>query len=76
MSGFTNRCSDDPEFSEWAARIEWLEVVSREQAYWFTGAFVHVGTLCKLRNQKTLDALYKAFAMRESRDDDKATGNS
>jgi TIR domain len=68
--------SDDPEFSEWVARIEWLEAVPREQAYWFTGAFAHVGTLCKLRDQKTLDALHKKFIAKGSSDDNTAIMNS
>jgi hypothetical protein len=68
--------SDDPEFSEWVARIEWLEAVPKEQAYWFTGAFAHVGTLCKLRNQKTLDALHKKFIAKGGIDDNKAIMNS
>lgn len=64
-----DRNSDDPEFSEWVARIEWLEAVPRDQAYWFTGAFAHVGTLCKLRDQKTLDALHKKFIAKGGSDD-------
>lgn len=56
-----DRNVDHPELSEWAARIKWLKTYERDQARWFTGAFVHRGTLCKLGQQKTLDFLHAEF---------------
>lgn len=49
------------ELSEWVARIKWLKTYTREEARWFTGAFVHRGTLCKLGQRKTLDFLHTEF---------------
>lgn len=53
--------ADNPELSEWVARIKWLKTYKREGAQWFTGAFAHKGTLCKLRQQQTLDFLHAEF---------------
>lgn len=56
-----DRNVDNPELCEWVARIKWLKTYKRGDARWFTGAFVHRGTLCKLGQQKTLDFLYAEF---------------
>ncbi len=56
-----NRNVENPELCEWAARVKWLKTYKRDDARWFTGAFVHRGTLCKLGQQKTLDFLHAEF---------------
>lgn len=56
-----DRNVNDHECSEWVARIKWLKTHPKDEARWFTGAFVHRGTLCKLGQQKTLDFLHTEF---------------
>lgn len=60
---------DDLDLSEWVARVKWLKTYPREQGRWFTGAFAHVGTLCRLGQRDTLDFLHKEFGVLDSPDD-------
>ena len=56
---------DNPELSEWAARVDWLKTVPEEQARWRSGAFAYVGTMCKLRDRETIDFLYDEFEIED-----------
>lgn len=59
--------SNDPELSEWVARVDWLKILPKDQACWATGLFAHVGTLCKLRDEGTLKFLYGEFGIQGNR---------
>ncbi len=53
--------SNNLELSEWVARVDWLKTLPKEQALWATGLFAHVGTICRLRDEETLEFLYSKF---------------
>lgn len=55
------RNKDDDEYCEWVARIDWRKTVSKDEAIWFKGAFHHLGTACKLKNEVTLSHLHEVF---------------
>lgn len=55
------RNKDDDESCEWVARIDWCKTFPKDQAFWYKGAFHHLGTACKLKNQETLTRLYEVF---------------
>lgn len=60
--GFKERTDkNDLEFSDWIVRIEWLKTYQKEQARFFSGAFVHRGTLCRLGQKETLEFLHQEF---------------
>jgi hypothetical protein len=55
----------NPELSEYLVRIDWIKTIAREEAYRVVGMFANQNTVCKLRNQFTLDKLYKFFQIDE-----------
>jgi len=56
---------DNPEMSEWAVGIKWIRTFNREDAKTFKGIFVYPATLCKLRNQETINFLKREFGVKE-----------
>ena len=65
--------SDNPEMSEWVARVDWLKTVPKDKALWVKGLFVHRGTLCKLKDEETLEFLYGEFGIEGDRADSLAS---
>ena len=58
--------ADDPEQSEYLARVRWIDVRPREQAVWEKGMFANQNVVAKLRQQFTLQRLREAFTVDES----------
>lgn len=58
-----NKDEDNLDITDWIVRVEWLKAYKREQARFFSGAFVHRGTLCKFNQEETLDFLHREFGM-------------
>lgn len=50
---------------EWVLPVEWGQVVGLEDAVWQKGMFANQNSACKLRNQFTVNVLYKAFSLDE-----------
>ena len=57
--------TDDLELSEYLAKVEWIKTNPREEAYRESGLFANQNTVCKLRNQFTLDKLITFFDLEE-----------
>ena len=53
--------ADDPEQSEYLARVRWLYTRSREQAVWEKGMFANQNVVAKLRQPFTLQRLAEVF---------------
>jgi len=49
------RDKDDPERCEYLVRVDWLATRPLEEAVWDTGLFANQMTVCKLRDQATID---------------------
>lgn len=57
--------SDDLALSEYMVKVEWIKTVPRKDAYKEVGLFANQNTVCKLRNQFTLEKLYTFFELDE-----------
>lgn len=57
--------ADDPETSEYLVGVRWIEARARGEAIWEEGMFANQNTVCKLRNQFTLDRLTEHFDLDE-----------
>jgi hypothetical protein len=53
--------ADDPEQSEYLARVRWIDVRPREQAVWEKGMFANQNVVAKLRQPFTLQRLAEVF---------------
>jgi hypothetical protein len=53
--------ADDPELSEYLARVRWIDTRSRDQAFWEKGMFANQNVVAKLRQPFTLQRLAEAF---------------
>lgn len=53
--------SDNPDLSEWAVGVKWLETFPREEGKTFKGIFANPNIVCKLRHRATLDFLKTEF---------------
>ena len=53
--------ADDPEQSEYLARVRWIDTRPREQAIWEKGMFANQNVVAKLRQPFTLQRLGEAF---------------
>ena len=53
--------ADDPEQSEYLARVRWVDTRHREQAIWEKGMFANQNVVAKLRQPFTLQRLGEAF---------------
>ncbi|GGO38393.1 DUF91 domain-containing protein [Deinococcus humi] len=51
----------DDSLCEWVVAVEWLDVLTADQAFWEKGLFANQNSACKLRSVFTLDALSKKF---------------
>jgi hypothetical protein len=60
-----NSSSDNPNLCEYAVRVKWDKVVSRENAFWEKGMFANQNSACKLRNKFTLERLTALFDLNE-----------
>ena len=52
---------DNPEFSEWAVKVDWRKTFDREDARFFKGIFANQNIVCKLRHKPTIDYLKNQF---------------
>lgn len=55
----------DEENQEYLVRVNWLATRDREQAIWEKGMFANQNTVCKLRNQFTIETLTTRFELEE-----------
>ena len=53
----------DEELQEYLVRVEWLATRDREDAIWEKGMFANQNTVCKLRNQFTIESLTESFGL-------------
>jgi hypothetical protein len=53
--------ADDPELSEYLARVRWIATRPRDQAFWEKGMFANQNVVAKLRQPFTLQRLAEAF---------------
>jgi len=53
--------ADDPEQSEYLARVRWIDARPREQAVWEKGMFANQNVVAKLRQPFTLQRLAEVF---------------
>jgi hypothetical protein len=58
--------ADDPERSEYLARVDWLDTRPREQAIWEKGMFANQNVVAKLRQPFTLQRLAEVFRVSTS----------
>ena len=54
--------ADDPELSEYLARVRWIDTRPREDAVWEKGMFANQNVVAKLRQPFTLHRLTELFA--------------
>ena len=54
--------ADDPEQSEYLARVRWIDARPREQAVWEKGMFANQNVVAKLRQPFTLQRLAEVFS--------------
>jgi hypothetical protein len=59
--------ADDPEQSEYLARVRWIDVRPREQAVWEKGMFANQNVVAKLRQPFTLQRLAEVFRVPTNR---------
>jgi hypothetical protein len=59
----------DPGRREYLVRVDWLKTVPRDEAYWETGFFANQNTVCRLRQQFTLDKLCRHFGVADGTED-------
>ena len=50
---------------EWVLPVDWQQTVKIEDAIWEKGMFANQNSACKLRNQFTLDILFRTFEAEE-----------
>ncbi len=55
--------TDDLDMCPYLVRVEWIESVPREKAYWEKGLFAIQHTACRLRNQFTIEKLTQHFGL-------------
>jgi hypothetical protein len=55
--------ADDPELSEYLVRVEWLETLPAQEAFWEKGMYANQNSATKLRNKFTLDRLAEHFGL-------------
>lgn len=55
----------DPKLQEYVVPVEWIVTRSVDEAVWEKGMFANQNTVCKLRNQFTLDVLVERFDLDE-----------
>jgi hypothetical protein len=53
--------TDDPEETEYAVPVRWLEARTVDQAFMQSGLFASQVTVCKLRDERTIAAVNEAF---------------
>ena len=53
--------ADDPEESEYLARVRWIDTRPREKGVWEKGMFANQNVVAKLRQPFTLQRLSEAF---------------
>jgi len=53
--------ADDPEQCEYLARVEWIDIRPREEAFWEKGMFANQNVVAKLRQPFTLQRLNEVF---------------
>lgn len=57
---------NNDDMTETYVRVEWIKTVPIEQAYWEKGMFANQASVCKLRNQFTLQKLTYHFGLDQS----------
>ena len=57
------RDKDDPERCEYLVRVDWLARRPLEEAVWDTGLFANQMTVCKLRDQATIDCVLQHLGL-------------
>jgi uncharacterized protein with ParB-like and HNH nuclease domain/predicted transport protein len=57
------RDKDDPERCEYLVRVDWLATRPLEEAVWDTGLFANQMTVCKLRDQVTIDFVLERLGL-------------
>jgi hypothetical protein len=65
-----NEDADDPEMSEYLARVRWLDARPRDEAVWEKGMFANQNVVAKLRQPFTLQRLAEVFNVRARSDPD------
>ena len=55
----------DEDKQEYLVRVDWLATRKRENAVWEKGMFANQNTVCRLRNQFTIDTLTKRFGLQD-----------
>lgn len=55
--------SEDPEATEMVVPVQWMETRTPDQAVIEPGLFASQVTVCKLRDDRTIDALERAFSL-------------
>jgi hypothetical protein len=53
--------TDDPEETEYAVPVRWLEACEVDRAFMQPGLFASQVTVCKLRDERTIAAVSEAF---------------
>jgi len=61
--------ADDPERSEYLARVRWIQTRPRERALWEKGMFANQNVVAKLRHPLTLQRLTEIFEVTTRADD-------
>jgi uncharacterized protein with ParB-like and HNH nuclease domain/predicted transport protein len=61
--GNLERDKDDPERCEYLVRVDWLATRPLEKAVWDTGLFANQMTVCKLRDQPTIDLVLERLGL-------------
>ena len=56
--------SDDPNMSEWAVKINWIETYPKKKAKTFRGVFANLNIVCKLRQIPTVEFLEREFGVK------------
>lgn len=57
------REGQDPNRTEWMARVQWIKTFPVEQAKTFPGIFANQNVVCKLSDEQTFDFLAKEFGV-------------
>ena len=53
--------ADDPDLSEYVARVRWIDARPSEEAVWEKGMFANQNVVAKLRHPFTLQRLAEVF---------------
>ena len=61
---------DDPETAEWIVGVSWIRDFLESEALWTPGMFANQNTVCRMRNQFTIEQIASAWGLADQSNED------